>query len=78
MSLLNMGMTCGAVRSPYNEIVRRHSLPHKIVEYVDDEDVGQAAERQWKAMVEDMRINLENQRKGKGQKEEFEQLLGCS
>ncbi|KAM1688499.1 hypothetical protein ACFX13_036853 [Malus domestica] len=39
--------------------------PHQIIEYVNDGDARQVAELQCKAMVEDMRINLNNQDKGK-------------
>lgn len=72
-------MTCGTVRSWYLKDVKaagsgrvRYKIaagalpPHQIIEYVNDGDAGQAAKLQCKAMVEDMRINLNNQDKGKG------------
>ncbi|KAM1052526.1 hypothetical protein ACFX13_000109 [Malus domestica] len=35
-------------------------LPHDIIGYVDDEDVGQAAELQWRRMVEDIYLKQGN------------------
>ncbi|KAM0982719.1 hypothetical protein ACFX2I_015574 [Malus domestica] len=50
------------VKSGQSKIDAGALLPHQIIEYVDDGEVGRVAQLQWKAMVENMKCKARRRR----------------